>query len=77
MEYIGRLLFIVIHSYTKCLCIDRKLEFVVITFVLCFFSQPGFNISIIMIGLRASWDPGIIYGTLPKEGGHAKLQVPS
>jgi hypothetical protein len=75
--YIGWLIFIVIHSYTKCLCIERKLDFVVITFVLCFFSLPGFNFLIIMIGLREPWDPGIIYGTIPKEEGHAKIQVPS
>jgi hypothetical protein len=30
-----------------------------------------------MIGLRAPWDPGIMYGTLPKKEGHAKVQVPS
>jgi hypothetical protein len=34
--FIGRLLFIVIHSYTKCVCIERKLDFVVITFVFRF-----------------------------------------
>jgi hypothetical protein len=34
--YIGRLLFIVIHSYTKCLCVEKKLDFVDITFVFCF-----------------------------------------
>jgi hypothetical protein len=46
-------------------------------FCVLFFSLPDFNFSIIMIGLRAPWDPGIMYGTLPKEEGHAKVQVPS
>jgi hypothetical protein len=27
--------------------------------------------------LRAPWDLGIMYGTLSKEEGHAKVQVPS
>jgi hypothetical protein len=30
-----------------------------------------------MIGLRSPWDPGIMYGTLPKEEGHAEVQVSS
>jgi hypothetical protein len=34
--YIGRLLFMVIHSYTKCICIERNLDFGVITFVFYF-----------------------------------------
>jgi hypothetical protein len=46
-------------------------------FCVLFFSLPGFNFSIVMIGLRAPWDPGIMYGTLSKEEGHAKVQVPS
>jgi hypothetical protein len=45
-------------------------------FCALFFSLPDFNFSIIMLGLRAPWDPGIMYGTLPKEEGHAKVQVP-
>jgi hypothetical protein len=46
-------------------------------FCILFFSLPGFNFSIIMISLRAPWDLGIMYGTLSKEEGHAKVQVPS
>jgi hypothetical protein len=46
-------------------------------FCVLFFSLLGFNSSIIMIGLTAPWDPGIIYGTPPKEEGQAKVQVPS
>jgi hypothetical protein len=46
-------------------------------FCALFLSLPGFNFSIIMIGLRAPWDPGTMYGTLPKEERHTKLQVPS
>jgi hypothetical protein len=41
------------------------------------FSLPGFNFSIILIGLRVPWDPGIVHGTLPKEEGHTKVQAPS
>ena len=44
--------------------------------VLCF-SQIGFNLTIILIGLRAPWDPGIMHETLPKEEGHIKVQAPS
>jgi hypothetical protein len=46
-------------------------------FCALFFSLPGFNFSIIIIGLRSPWDPGIMYGTLPKEERHAEVQVSS
>jgi hypothetical protein len=42
-------------------------------FCVFFFSLPGFHFSIIMIGLY----PGMMHGTLPKEEGHAKVQVSS
>ena len=40
-------------------------------------SRLGFNLAIILIGLRTPWDPGIVHGTLPKEEGHIKVQAPS
>jgi hypothetical protein len=46
-------------------------------FYVLFFSLSVFNFSLIMIGLKAPWDPGIMYGTLPKEERHAEVQVPS
>ena len=46
-------------------------------FCVLFFSQLGFNLTIILIGLRTPWDPGIMHGTLPKEEGHTKAQAPS
>ena len=45
-------------------------------FCVLFFSQPGFHLTIILIGLRATWDPGIMHGTLPKEEGN-NIQAPS
>ena len=46
-------------------------------FCVLFFSQPGFNLTIILIGLRTPWDPGIMHGTLPKKEGDIKVQAPS
>ena len=42
-------------------------------FCVLFFSQLGFNLTIILIGLRATWDPGIMHGTLPKKEGNIKV----
>jgi hypothetical protein len=46
-------------------------------FCVLFFSLPGFNFSIILIGLRVPCDSGIVHGTLPKEEGHTNVQAPS
>ena len=46
-------------------------------FCVLFFSLLGFNRTIILIGLRAPWDPGIMHGTLSKEERHIKVQAPS
>jgi hypothetical protein len=59
-----------IYLYTKCLSIERKLDFVVITFVLCFSLYQ-------ILTSKLLWDPGIVYRTLTKEEGHAKVQVSS
>jgi hypothetical protein len=73
---IGKFLFISIHLYT--FPIHRnKVRLCCYYFCVWFFSLPGFNFSIIFIGLRVPWDPGIVHGTLPKEEGHTKVQAPS
>ena len=36
-------------------------------FCVLFFSLPCFNLTIIFIGLRAPWDPGILHETLLKD----------
>jgi hypothetical protein len=69
-----------IHCYSfiyKILMHRKEVRLRCYYFCALFFSLPGFNFSIIMIGLREPWDPGIIYGMIPKEEGHAKIQVPS
>jgi hypothetical protein len=43
-------------------------------FCVLFFSLLGFNLTIILIGLRAPWDPGIIHE--PRKRGTSKFKLP-
>ena len=38
-------------------------------FCVLFFSLPGFNLTIILIGLRPPWDPGICMKNFPRKKG--------
>jgi hypothetical protein len=45
-------------------------------FCVLFFSQLGFNLTIILIGLRTPWDPGIMHEHFPRKRDTSKYKFP-
>ena len=45
-------------------------------FCVLFFSQLGFNLTIILIGLRTPWDPGIMHEHFPRKRDTPKFKLP-